>query len=156
MRLVKLMLLDTLQLDLASAQKNRDQVKIDTLRFLMGAIRNLEIEKYPPSKSGSLTDEDVISTIKKQVKTHRESIEMFGKANRQDLVDREKAELGILQSYLPPEMSEEELKSKLLAIKTSNPGADFGTLMKLAMSELKGAADGSLVSRILKEQSTSN
>lgn len=148
------MLLDKLQTDLASAQKNRDQARIDTLRFLLGAVFNLQIEKYPPSKggppAGGLTDADVQSVIKKQVRTHQESIMMFEKANRADLVAKEKAELAVLQAYLPPAMGESEVQAVVAKVMSANPGADFGQLMKLAMQELQGKADGSLVSKILK------
>lgn len=145
------MLIDQIQQDLTSAQKARDQIKVDTLRFLLGAVRNLEIEKYPPSKGGSLTEADVQSVVAKQVKTHKESIEMFEKAGRKDLVDKEKAELDILLSYLPAQMSEDEVRTKVQAVKAENPGADFGTLMKLSLARLQGGADGATVARILKE-----
>lgn len=144
------MLLDQIQSDVAAAQKARDQAKVDCLRFLLGAVFNLQIEK---GKDYKLVDSDVLSVIAKQVKTHKESIEMFGKANRQDLVDREEAELKILQSYLPIQLSIEEIKEKIEEIKTANPGADFGTLMKLAMGELRGKADGMLVAKLVRESS---
>lgn len=130
------------------AQKARDQLKVDTLRFLLGAAFNLQIEK---GKDYKLTDNDVLNVISKQVKTHKESIEMFTKGNRSDLVEREEAELKILQTYLPAQMSEDEVKSKVEAIKQANPGADFGTLMKLAMAELKGKADGGLISKLIRD-----
>lgn len=142
------MLLDQIQSDVANAQKARDQLKVDTLRFLLGAVFNLQIEK---GKDYVATDNDVLNVISKQVKTHRESIEMFGKASRKDLVDRETAELSILQTYLPAQMSEDEVKVKIEEIKKNNPGADFGALMKLAMEELRGKADGSLVAKLVKD-----
>ena len=142
------MLLDQIQSDLATAQKSRDQLKVDTLRFLLGAAFNLQIEK---GKDYQLIDSDVLTTIARQVKTHKESIEMFTKAGRQDLVDREQSELKILQAYLPAQMTEEEIRIKIKVISQNNPGADFGTLMKLVMEELRGKADGALVARILRE-----
>lgn len=145
------MLVDTLQSDLAKAQKDRDQIKVDALRFLLGAVFNLQIEKYPGADRTSLTDSDVQSVIAKQIKTHRESIEMFEKAGRKDLVDRENLELAILQSYMPAQMSEEEVKAKVVAILEAHKGEDFGSVMKVAMGELKGQADGVVVSRIVKE-----
>jgi len=141
------MLLDQIQQKVAVAQKNRDQLTVDTLRFLLGAIFNFQIEK---GKDYVATDNDVLFVIAKQVKTHKESIEMFQKANRQDLVDRETAELKILQGYLPAQMSEEETRNRIQEIKTQNPNADFGTLMKLSMAELKGKADGAFVAQCLK------
>lgn len=129
------------------AQKSRDQLKVDTLRFMLGAAFNLQIEK---GKDYKLTDNDVLNVISKQVKTHKESIDMFTKGNRPDLVQREEAELKILQAYLPAQMSEEEVKAKVDEIKKTNSGADFGTLMKLSMAELKGKADGTVVARMIQ------
>jgi uncharacterized protein YqeY len=142
------MLLDQLQSDLAAAQKARDEAKVSTLRFLLGAVFNLQIEK---GKDYVLTDADVLSVIVRQGKTHNESIEMFGKGGRSDLVEKEKAELLILQSYLPAQLSETEIRELITKIKTANSGADFGTLMKLCMTELRGKADGTVVSQILRE-----
>lgn len=145
------MLLDQLQSDLARAQKERDQLKVDTLRFLLGAVFNYQIEKYPPSRGGSLTDSDVQAVIAKQIKTHKESIDMFAKGKREDLVTREKTELAILESYMPKQMSEEKIREKIEEIRKNNLTADFGTLMKLAMGELKGKADGAVIVGLLKE-----
>lgn len=142
------MLLDKLQSDLVAAQKARDQLKIDTLRFLLGAVFNLQIEK---GKDYKLEERDVLTVITKQVKTHNESIEMFTVGKRQDLVDREKAELVILLAYLPAQMAESEVRDRISDIRKNNPEADFPTLMKLAMGELRGKADGSLVAKITKE-----
>lgn len=145
------MLLDQIQSDLAQATKARDQIKVDALRFLLGAIRNYEIEKYPPSSGPSeLTDQDVQTVIAKQVKSRKESIEMFGQAKRQDLVDKETAGMNLLQAYLPAQMSEEEIRNRILEIKKGNPGADFGSLMKLSMAQLKGKADGTMVAKLLQ------
>lgn len=94
------MLLDQIKSDLISAQKNRDQEKIDTLRFLVGDIQNYRISRTTDGKEHELKDEDVIAVLTKQVKTHKESIEMFKAGGRQDLVDREQAQLVILQGYL--------------------------------------------------------
>lgn len=142
------MLLDQIQQDLNVALKNRDRVKVDTLRFLLGAAFNLQIEK---GKDYVLTDNDFLNVISKQVKTHKESIEMFTQGKRQDLVNRETAELKILQNYLPAQLSESEIRSLISEIRKNNPSADFGILIRLAMTELKGQADGALVARILKE-----
>jgi len=142
------MLLDKLQSDLAKAVKARDQVRVDTLRFLLGAIFNLQIEK---GKDYVATDNDVLTVVARQVKTHNESIEMFTKGGRQDLVSREQSELAILLEYMPAQMSEEKIRTKILEIKEKSGASDFGTLMKLAMGELKGKADGSLVAKILKD-----
>lgn len=142
------MLLDQIQSDLVAGQKARDQLKVDTLRFLLGAVFNLGIEK---GKDYKLTDSDVLSVVSKQVKTHNESIEMFIKGERADLVARERAELVILQGYLPAQLSEQDVRAKVEEVRKQNPAADFGAMMRLAMAELRGKADGAVVSRLLKE-----
>jgi uncharacterized protein YqeY len=142
------MLLDQIQQQVAVAQKSRDQLRVDTLRFLLGAVFNFQIEK---GKDHVASDNDVLNVIAKQVKTHNESIEMFTKAGRNDLVEREKAELEILKAFLPAQMSEEEVVKIIKEIAAKNPGADFGTLMKLSMAQLRGKADGAIVSRLVKE-----
>ena len=146
------LLLTKIKEELNVALKASNKEKVETLRFLLSEIGNYEIDKYPPSVKGEMTDEDVISVLQKQVKRHRESIEMFEKGARMDLVEKEKIELGILQSYLPAQMGEEEVRAKIKAIKDANSGGDFGSLMKLAIGELKGKVDGGLVSKILKEE----
>jgi uncharacterized protein YqeY len=146
------MLRDQIKLDMISAQKSGDKQKLETLRFLLGEIANFEIEKYPPSGNGSLTDEDTMSVLKKQVKRHQESIEMFKTGKRDDLVSKEQAELVVLQGYLPAQMADEELKGIVKRIVESNPGKSFGEVMNLVMAEVAGKADGGAVSKILKEQ----
>lgn len=145
------MLRDQIKTDMVSAQKSGDKQKLETLRFLLGEIANFEIEKYPPSSEGSLTDEDTMGVLKKQVKRHQESIEMFKTGKREDLVTKEQAELVILQSYLPAQMADEELRGIVKTVVDGNPGKSFGEMMKLVMVEVSGKADGGAVSKILKE-----
>ena len=82
------MLLITLRSDLDKALKLGDSFRVETIRFLLAAIKNYEIDKYPPSVGGTMTDDDVLSVILKQVKTHKESIDCFMKAKSDDLVER--------------------------------------------------------------------
>jgi hypothetical protein len=149
-------LLENINSDLKEALKARDDSKVLTLRFLLAAIKNLEIDKYPPSKGGSLTDEDVLSVIQKQVKTHKESIEMFEKGGRADLVEKEKKELSVLTDFLPEELDEEIVKREvaegLAALKQQ--GGDLsntGKVIGILMPKFKGRVDGGTVARIVKE-----
>lgn len=146
-------LFDKIKSDLAKAQKERDEAKVSILRFLLAAIHNFEIEKYPPGKGG-LTDEDVISVIQKLVKTHKESIEAFKSGGREDLVKQEEEELAILQKYLPQQLSEEETRKAVMEIVKEmgavGPG-DFGKIMGEVMAKLAGRADGATVAKIVKE-----
>lgn len=148
------MLIDQLKEDLVKAQKSQDSVSLSTLRFLLAEINNLGMAKYPPSAGGipasGLPDEDVVSVLQKQVKTHHESIEAFGKGNRQDLVEKETAELSILQKYLPEQMGEQEIKKIVEEVKAGGL-TDFGQVMKEVMAKVKGKADGNLVAKMVKE-----
>jgi len=144
------MMLDTLKADLVIAMKAHDQVAVDTTRFLLSAIRNMAIAKYGAESDTALTDNDIMDTIKKQVKTHKESIEAFKTAGRTELVTKESGELAVLERYVPAEMSDDELK-KLLAPVTASGEQNFGLLMKAAMQAVAGKADGARVSQMLKQ-----
>jgi len=138
--------------------KKGDHLRVETLRFLISGVRNAAIAKYENLWESSLTDADVIDVIKKQVKSHRESVEAFGKAGRTELADKEKKELDILSVFLPKGLTDEKLKALLDGVvaegDTSNLPAgrqDFGLLMKAAMGKVKGQADGFRVSAMLKQ-----
>lgn len=142
-------ILDQLHSDMTAALKAGDQTRLSTLRLLLAAVKNFAIAKYGAEADAKLTDADVTETTRKQAKTHRESIEAFEKGGRQDLVDKEKAELAILESYLPKALSDEELKALLAPVADSRE-TNFGLLMKQAMVTVAGSADGSRVASILK------
>ena len=142
------MILDELRSQLAVALKAHETVKVETIRFLLAAVRNLAISKYDAAGESKLTDEDILDVIKKQVKTHNESIEAFTKAGMTELAANEKAQLAILHSYLPKQISDEELKKLLEQVIAE--GGDFGPMMGKAMKVVAGKADGSRVSALLK------
>ena len=144
------MLKDRIESDLKNALKNKDAVKVSTLRFLKSAMQNLAIEKRK-----DLEDSDIISVIKRQVKQRKDSIEGFKQGNRMDLVRKEELEHGILTSYLPEEISRENIILIVKeAIAESSAGSlkDMGSVIKLAMAKAKGQADGGMVSAIVKEE----
>ena len=143
------MVLADLQQDLITSLKAGKSERVETIRFLIAAVRNSVIAKYGAAWETSIKDSDVVDVVKKQIKTHNESIEAFAKAGRTELVDREKGQLAILQEFAPKEISDEELKVILTPIAaTGEP--NFGLLMKNAMGAVHGAADGSRVSAMLK------
>lgn len=144
------MLLDTLRNDLTTSLKKGDSNRVETLRFLLAAIRNVAIAKYGSAGEASLTDADILDVIKKQVKTHKESIEAFANAGRNELVQKEQAQLTVLEAFLPKEISDEDLK-KLLEPVISSGETNLGLLMKQAMAVVAGKADGGRVAGILKE-----
>lgn len=151
------MLLDQLKNDVNESLKKGDKTRVGTLRFLLSAVRNDAINKYQAAGETKVTDADVLEVVKRLVKTHKESIEAFVKANRPELAEKEKAELSILESFLPKQISDEELKKMLEPVvasgETNLPAGrqDFGLLMKQAMTAVADAADGGRVATLLKQ-----
>jgi len=152
---IRSMLFTKINDDLKEAMKGHDSFRVGVLRFILSQIKNLSIMKYPPGSEGELTDEDIISVLSKSVKTHKESIEMFAKGKREDLVIKEEKELVILKSYLPEEKSYADIKKVVLEIlqkpAVSRETKDFGKVMGMVMAEIKGQADGGMVSKIVRE-----
>jgi len=141
--------MDTLQTDLTTSLKAGDAVRVETIRFLIAEVRTLVSAKYGADWEKKMTDADVLAAVKKQIKTHRESIDAFAKANRQELVAREKAQLVILEEFAPKELTDEELEKILEPIAKSGE-KNFGLLMKQAMVAVAGRAEGGKVSALLK------
>ena len=131
----------------------RDEFKTSVLRMLISAIGYMEIQKGGAGYEA--TEKDVLSTIEKQVKQRKDSIEQYEKAGRNDLADKEKLELEMLEKYLPEQMGEEEIKT-LVKETIAQTGAsniqDMGKVMGALMTKTKGKADGSLVSKIVREE----
>ncbi len=144
------MLLDDITSNLAVSLKAGDTRRVDTLRFLLAGVRNAAIATYGSKGEEGLTETDVLNVIKKQAKSHRESIEAFEKAGRKELATKEKEELAILEGYLPKQLSDEEIKRLLEPIVTSGE-TNVGKLMGIAMNAVKGQADGGRVAAILKQ-----
>jgi hypothetical protein len=137
------------------AMKSGDKLKLETLRSIRAAF--IEFDKSGSGKE--LNEEEEIKIINSLVKKRKESIEIFEKANRMDLAEKEKKELEILLSFLPAQLTEEEISKKLDEI-IQQLGAkdpkDFGKVMGIAMKEFKGRADGKLVQSLVKAKLESN
>lgn len=136
--------------DIKEAMKSKDAVVLSTLRFLNAAIKNKEIEIRP----NVITDEDVIAVIKKSVKQRQDSIEQYEKADRQELADSEKAELKVLETYLPEQMSEEQIAALVREAITATGASsmkDMGGVMNYVREKTGGNADNRLVSQIVKD-----
>lgn len=142
-------LIQQLDDDLKAAMRSGDTLKRDTVRLLRGALKNAEIEHREP-----LDDEAAVRVLAKEAKQRRDSIEEYKKGNRQDLVDREQAELDIIASYLPEAMSVEDLqqivRESITAVGAQGP-SDMGKVMKEALGRVKGRADGSAVNAVVRE-----
>ena len=147
------MLYETISNDMKEAMKAHDKDSLNTIRLLKSAIDmylvNNKMERH------ACSDEIVIDIVSKQVKTHKESIEEFKKAGRNDLVDNLLKEVEILSKYLPEQLSEEEVRSKIEEVISSINATsikDMGRVMKELTPIFKGKADMKLVNTIVKEK----
>ena len=135
--------------DLKHAMKSGDTGKRSALRLLMAAIGNAEI-----ARRGALADGDILGVIAKEVKQRQESIEAFKQGNRQDLVDKEEAELALLQAYLPQQMTHDEIvnaaRAVIQEVGAQGP-ADKGKVMPKIIAQLKGKADGREINEVVTE-----
>jgi uncharacterized protein YqeY len=139
--------------DYKEALKDRNSIKVSTLSFLRAQFMNLAIEK----KKKNLQDSDCISAIKKLVKQHQDSIEQFTKGSRQDLAAKEEEELKILKTYLPQEISADELKKAIeetVVALVAEGTKDMGKVMKDVMAKVGQSADNKLVSDLVKDRLT--
>ena len=138
---------------LSESLKNKQSDRVLTLRAIISAKKDKEIEKRT-QKTKEVTDEDMIAILNKMLKQRRESVDMYQKASRKDLVDKENLEIKIIEEFLPKQLSEEEVnKACLEAI--SNAGAsslkDMGKVMGILKEKYLGKIDFSLAGKILKE-----
>ena len=135
--------------DIRDAMRSRAQVRLDALRFLKSVV--LDMEK---SQGESLDDQAMLEVIVRQVNDRRESIRMFQQGNRPDLVAKESEELALLEAYLPPQLSREELLEMLQAA-INEVGAetarDKGRVMGRLMPQVRGRADGTQVNELVTE-----
>ncbi len=141
--------------DLKNALKSGDSFKTGTLRLLLSALHNKEIEKRSKSGESELSGEETIEVLMKESKKRKEAAEIYLKGGRQDLADKEIKEAEIIKIYLPEQLSEAEIeKITLKAIEKTGAKTvkDFGRAMAEAMKELKGKADTSKVSEIIKKK----
>ena len=135
--------------DLTAAMKAQDAARTSTLRMVKAAMMNRQIEK-----GSELDDDDMQKLLRSLVKQRRDSIEQYEKAARQELVDKEKAEIDVIETYLPQAASQEEIEQAVaaaIAETGANSMKDMGKVMKAAQAALAGKnADGKLVSDIVK------
>ena len=138
---------DRLNADLKDAMRNKDAIKRTVIRTLLSEIRNAEI-----SAQKDLQEGDIEGVMSKQAQQRKDSIEAFGEAGRQDLVDKETAELNIISAYLPEQMTEVEIEGFIADIlkKVDATGpSDMGKVMGALMPLVKGRADGKVVNAMV-------
>ena len=139
---------DRITEDMKAAMRAKETARLGTIRLLLAAMKQKEVDERV-----ELADADVLSIIEKMLKQRRESIAQFEKAGRTDLADTEKAEIGILQAYLPQQMSEAEVAEAIAAAVTESGAAgpkDMGKVMGLLKSRLAGRTDMGKLSGLVK------
>ena len=140
---------DQLREDVRTAMRAKDALRRDTIRLLQAAIKNADIEQR-----GEVGDAVVLTIIQKQLRQRQDSIEQFEAGGREDLADRERAEIGVLEAYLPAQMGRDAIMAAAQAVVArtgaSGPG-DKGKVMGPLMGQLRGKADGRLVNEVVGE-----
>jgi len=141
-------LYEKIESDMRTALKEGNAVTLSVLRMLVAAVRQVQMDK----KSKTVEDTDVLQMLQRHIKQHKESMVQFGNGKRQDLVDKELAELKILEAYMPEQIGEEELRAivkTVIAESGAKTKSDMGRVMKLVMEKIEGPCDGKIVSRMV-------
>lgn len=140
---------DRIAEDLKDAMRQRDELRRSTLRSIRSAIHYEEIGRQQP-----LDDDGAIAVLSRMARQRQESIEEYGHAGRKDLADREEAELAIIRQYLPEQLTQEELvelaRRTVAEVDATGPG-DMGRVMGKLMPQVRGRAEGSTVSRVVRD-----
>jgi uncharacterized protein len=147
-------LAEQIQSDLTTAMKARDTETVATLRMVVAAIKNARVSS---GHSGEVTDEEVLDLLTREAKKRNEAAEAYDQAGRDELAAKERAELAIVQRYLPEQLGEDEVRAlvdeAVAETGASGPG-DLGKVMSAVMPKVKGRADGKLVSALVRERLT--
>jgi len=147
-------ILDRVKEDLTEAMKAQDEVRRRALRSLRAALANKEIEQRQEGADSTLSTEDELAVVRKQVNQRKDSIEQYEEAGRDDLVEKEREEIEVLEAYLPDRLSDEDLAERLDAIIEevgATSMADMGPVMGRAMDELRGRVDGDRVRKMVQD-----
>jgi len=139
---------DTISEDMKAAMRAKDSERLSTIRLLQAAMKQKEVDERV-----TLTDADVLSILEKMLKQRRESIAQFEKAGRNDLADKEKAEIAVLQGYMPQQMSEADVIAAIAAAIQETGAAgpkDMGKVMGLLKAKLAGRTDMGKLSGLVK------
>lgn len=143
-------LLQKISEDIKSAQKSGQTERLEALRFVSAQLHNREIEKKGQG-TGALTDEDVLQVLQKEAKKRKEAIELFRRGGREDLAQKDEKDLKVIEEYLPPAVTREEIEAVVEEI-ISGGEKNFNLVMKAAMQRLGGRADGKEVSAAVKSK----
>lgn len=134
--------------DMKSALRAGDKGKLETVRYLIAAVKNAQIDK--PDHS-AITEPEFHKLVAKIIKMSEEAITQFRSGGRDDLADAEEVKVAVWKAYLPTQLTEDELRTIISQVKTANPGLDIGPLTGKVMAQTAGRADGGTVRRLLQE-----
>ena len=143
------MLKEQLARDLKDAMRARDEVRLRTIRLVQAALTQKEKEG-----AGAVTDDDALALVQKQIKQRRDSIEQFEAAGRDDLAQRERDELAVLEGYQPAQLSDAEVRAEVEAVIVETGASsmkDMGRVMGATMGRLRGRADGARVQAAVRD-----
>ncbi len=140
--------------DLKDAMRSKDEDRVRAIRMLKAAISNLEIARTDPKNpqhGQPVTEGDLARVVENQIKQRRDSIELYQKGNRPDLVAEEEAEVRVLSKYMPAQMSRDEIRAAVEQVIADLGTKEFPKVMRESAQRLKGKADGRLVNEVVKE-----
>ena len=141
--------IEEIKQDMYAAMKSKDKVKATILRSFLSNLKKIEIEKKNP-----IEKHEYLSIVKKMVKQLKESIDVYSKAGRIELAEKEKSELNIMEAYLPKQFSEEEISElikNIISEVSAKNISDIGKVMAIVMKKGGGKVDGGIANRIAKE-----
>jgi len=145
---------EKIQTQITDAMRGKDQLRLSVLRMMKSAVKNKEVEKMKPLDEG-----EVIAVLNSLVKQRKDSVEQFRKGGREELAQKEEAEIKIIEEYLPAAASEDDIRQAIVdAIQETGAGSikDMGKVMKATLNRLTGkSADGTRVSQMVKDKLSS-
>ena len=147
------MIRDTLKKELIEALKEKNETKTATIRLINAAIKDKDIEARPKGNMDGIDETAILSLLQSMIKQRKESIEMYKKGNREDLVQKEQAEIDIIQTFLPKQMSEDDMKKAIQEIITEVAASsvkDMGKVMGALKQKYAGKMDFSQASQVIK------
>ncbi len=144
-------LLEKLTSDLKTAMKAGQKDRVEVLRFTLSSVNAAAKEKFMKQPNVALTDEETIAVIQKEAKRRKEAIELFKQGKRNDLVEKEEADMKVINEYIPKELSRAEIEKIVLEVKEKG-ASDFNAVMRETMKLVKGRADGKTVGDVIKSK----
>ena len=138
-----------------SAMKEKETLAVSTLRLILAAIKDRDIAARTKGNPEGINDDDILALLQSMIKQRRESIEAFKKGGRMELVEQESGEIAVIEKFLPPQMSEDEIEEALNSVVSEIKATtlkDMGRVMEALKERFPGRMDFSKVSRLVKEK----